>query len=138
MKCSPSQPSLLLHTQTLITSDFGLVVRTLCFMPYFPYSVFLSLVVRAAGLHHYRSSRDVGGKGQCEVRRKRSHPTCRKLSPCFSVQTDWSTGTSSALLHWGMMEAGYFKLEVSKRPPCGKTTDRPLLFESWHRSERAA
>lgn len=58
-------------------------------------------------------------------REKRAEPaSCRELSPWLNVQTDWPTGTSSALLHRGMMAAGYFKVEVSKRPPTGKRTDR--------------
>lgn len=83
------------------------------------------LIVRFKGLQSLQQWRRWRGQEAARREKEAKPASCRELSPCLSVQTDWPTGTSSALLHRGMMAAGYFKVEVSKRPPTGKRTDRP-------------
>lgn len=90
----------------------------------FPLSLKGSLIVRFKGLQSLQQRRWWRGQEVARREKEAKAASCRELSPCLSVQTDWPTGTSSALLHRGMMAAGYFKVEVSKRPPTGNRTDR--------------
>lgn len=84
-----------------------------------------SLIVRFKGLQSLQQRRWWRGQEAARREKEAKPACCRDLSPCLSVQADWPTGTSSAPLHRGMMAAGYFKVEVSKRPPTGKRSDSP-------------
>ncbi len=121
------------HTHTFKTFCWGKAGSDLQFQS--QYSIFsctssslglkASLIVRFKGLQSLQQRRWWREQETARCEKEAKPASCQELSPCLSVQTDWPTGTSSALLHRGMMAAGYFKVEVSKRPPTGNRTDRP-------------
>lgn len=94
---------------------------------FFSHGSFFSLPTESEALPHREGSKGVWShygeaKRQGGGRRRRRRPAVgshhRRARVCRRT-----TGTSSARLHGGPMTAGYFKVEVSKRPPTGKETD---------------